>query len=111
PQPDLSYPVVNGSINVITPDGTGGYYVGGSFTSVGGMARTNLAHVRNDKSVNPNWNPGTDAQVNSIAVLDNKVFVAGNFTKILGETRTRLAAVDAMTGEVLTWNPVPDDVV
>ena len=37
---------VNGVVECSAADGAGGRYIGGSFTSVGGVARTNLAHIR-----------------------------------------------------------------
>ena len=33
-------------------DGSGGWYVGGSFSTIGGIARTNLARIKSDKTVN-----------------------------------------------------------
>src|SRR4051794_94863 len=38
-------PVVDGSITAMTPDGTGGWYIGGRFTSVNQLPRDNLAHI------------------------------------------------------------------
>src|SRR5712671_5660373 len=42
------FPVVAGQLTAVVPDGTGGWFIGGLFTSVGGVARSNLAHVLAD---------------------------------------------------------------
>src|SRR6185503_1736997 len=43
--PVASFPKVVGTVQTIVPDGSGGWYLGGSFSSVGGIARSNLAQV------------------------------------------------------------------
>ena len=48
---DPDFPVVDGLVAVIAPDGTGGWYLGGDFGHVGGIARNNLVHVLVDGAV------------------------------------------------------------
>jgi hypothetical protein len=43
--PDSHFPVTDGDVYVITPANDGSVYVGGFFTTIGGVARNNLAHV------------------------------------------------------------------
>src|SRR5947209_19403483 len=43
--PVASFPKVNGSVLSVVSDRAGGYYVGGSFDKVGGVARANLAPI------------------------------------------------------------------
>ncbi len=50
------FPQVTGVVSAIASDGSGGWYIGGQFTSVGGVARSNLAHVGPDLAVTA-WNP------------------------------------------------------
>src|SRR6185503_15272958 len=45
----LIFPAVEGTVNAALSDGTGGWYLGGEFESVGGVARHNLAHLRADQ--------------------------------------------------------------
>src|SRR5688572_4713210 len=45
------FPDVRGIGFVVVPDGAGGYYLGGRFSAVGGVARRNLAHVLADGSI------------------------------------------------------------
>src|SRR5207249_2600730 len=42
------FPRVRGNVLVIIPDGEGGWFIGGSFSAVGGVPRQNLAHVLPD---------------------------------------------------------------
>ncbi len=43
---DTSLPQVEGGfVHAVAPDGTGGFYIGGTFTTVGGVARHALAHT------------------------------------------------------------------
>jgi hypothetical protein len=50
------FPVVDGAVTLVAPDGAGGWYIGGSFTSVGGLPRSRLAHINADNTV-ADWNP------------------------------------------------------
>ncbi|MGE5497339.1 MAG: delta-60 repeat domain-containing protein, partial [Syntrophothermus sp.] len=74
-----SFPVVNGTIKTAVTDGSGGWYIGGRFTQVGGFTRNNIARINSDGSVSP-WNPGADNIVYSIAVNGSDVFVGGSFS-------------------------------
>ena len=42
------FPMVVGQVNAVAADGAGGWYIGGLFTTVGGVARSNLAHILAD---------------------------------------------------------------
>src|SRR5206468_2297013 len=64
---DTAWPETNGTVSVVTPDGTGGWYIGGSFTQVGGLNRTNLAHILADKSVSA-WAPNPNGVIQALAV-------------------------------------------
>lgn len=91
------YPKVAGVVFAVAPDGSGGWYIAGRFTSVGGHSRHNLAHILTDESVAP-WDPGTDGNVYALAVGGTTVYVGGQFTHAGGQSRSGLAAIDAATG-------------
>ncbi len=82
-------------------------YIGGSFTSVGGVARSNVAAIRADGSLDPGWNPSTNGTVYALAASadGSKVYLGGGFTTVGGEVRGRLAAVTTDTGQLVSgWS-------
>ncbi len=81
---DTAMPPVHGEVRAVAPDGAGGWYIGGLFDSVGGLPRSNLAHIRPDKSVDPDWAPAVNATVHAITVHSGVVFVGGAFTVVNG---------------------------
>ncbi len=107
-QPDLGMPVVNGAVLAAVPDATGGFYIGGSFTAVGGSSRANLAHIKADRTVDPAWQPSASlGTVSVMTIAGNTVYLGGTFTRVGSSTRNHLAAVDATTGVVTAWDPNP----
>ena len=108
-QPLAIYPKVNGYVCTTVADGSGGWYIGGRFTQVGTMPRTNIAHIRADYSVDPNWNPNTQGsathEVRALVVSGATVYVGGSFTAIGGQARNGIAALNAATGLATAWNP------
>ena len=115
---DLGLPRVWGgtaTINAVEGDGSGGFYIGGNFTSVGGVACKNLAHIQSNGSVQSSWCPDPNSTVNALALSGSTLYVGGAFTKIgVGEpTRERIAAICATNncegtveaGHATAWAP------
>jgi uncharacterized repeat protein (TIGR01451 family) len=106
--PVQDFPRVNSTfwniVYVAVSDGAGGWYIGGDFTTVGGLPRQNIARILADNTVST-WNPGANAPVRSITVSGGTVYVGGNFTSIGGQSRNHIAAVSATTGAATNWNP------
>ena len=105
--PAGGFPKVDGTIRAAVPDGAGGWYIGGLFTTVGQSQRSNLAHVLADLSV-ADWNPSPDYVVLALAVSGSTVYVGGDFTMLGSSIRSYLAAVDASSGDVTVWAPEPN---
>ena len=117
--PQVSGGTRNGSVlyasevRAAAPDGSGGYYIGGGFTHVGGLARRNLAHILADGSVDPNFAPNPNREVHALAVSGSTVYVGGAFSSFNGEVsnsiggqpRDGIAALDAATGNATSWDP------
>ena len=77
----------HGEMRATAPDGNGGFYIGGTFTSLGGEPRQKIGHILANGSVDPNFNPGVPGQntaVNAIAVSGDGsiVYVGGGFENI-----------------------------
>lgn len=86
-------------------------YVGGSFTSINGVAVARLAALDPVAcTVKALRTPAISGPVYGLAVTNSTVFLAGQFTSVASETRNRLAAVDAATGALLPWAPDADGI-
>jgi len=88
-------PEINGPVYAVVSDGSGGWFVGGLFTTVGGLARSNLVHIDNTPAVT-SWNPGPDGAVRSLARSGTDLIVGGDFTS----PRAFLASIDTGTAAV-----------
>lgn len=78
--------------------------IGGTFTTAGGLPRSNVAAVLPDGSVDPTWDPSVNGTVYALEAADDgsKIFLGGGFTTVGGVSRGRLAAVDPVDGALLT---------
>ena len=104
------FPRVDGTVKAVISDGSGGWYIGGTFISVGGLGRSNLAHILAGGSVSA-WNPGTNGAVLALALDGGTLYAGGDFSNVGGQTRNRLAAINATTGAISSWNPNPNSTV
>jgi hypothetical protein len=113
--PPLSLPHVDlltsGAVRTMARLGDGSLVIGGYFDSINGVPRSNIAKLRPDGSLDPDWNPSADQSVASLAVgADGSVYAGGSFSTIGGRTRGRLAKIAASgTGVVdAAWAPAAD---
>lgn len=105
-----SFPVVNGPIKVILPDGSGGYYIGGSFSRVNGYTKVGLAHILPNKTLDIGWEINVDDGAGVYALLFSKtkdtMWVGGNFNSIGGVSKSKVAAIKMSTRTVISnWGP------
>lgn len=97
------WPAVNGPVYAAASDGAGGWYIGGNFSIVEGVARNHLAHIRSDGTVAP-WNPDADGTVYALSVSGSLVYVGGDFLNIGGTPRIGIAAIRRDDGVPLPWD-------
>jgi hypothetical protein len=104
--PDRDFVRPNGGVDVALADGSGGWYIGGTFTAVDGQERKLLARINADGTLHP-WNPDIDGfYVNQMLIANGRLYVAGSFGIVSGaEIRFHLVAFDLATGELSSWNP------
>jgi hypothetical protein len=95
---------VDGIVGAVVSDGAGGWYLGGTFTTIRGVARSRLAHIDATGAVTA-WAPEPDGEIRALLLIDQTLYVGGDFTTIAGVARTRLAALDRTTGVAAAWNP------
>ncbi len=98
-------PNPNGTVRKVmaAPDGTS-VYVAGSFTTINGVARRNLARIRiSDGAVLSTFNAGTiSGVVRDLALVNGRLWLAGAFTHVGGHAQPALATVNPETG---AWLP------
>ncbi len=104
------YPRITGSVTTAVDDGSGGLFVSGSITAVGGVDTRNrwLVHIRADGSFDSTWDVSFDRGPTAMARVGSTLYVAGQFNSVGGLPRDGLAAIDIATGTVTSWAPAVD---
>ncbi len=95
-----------GAVDALAIDADGAVYVGGRFTSLAGVSRSNLARLRDDE-VDPDWSPSTDGGVDALA-LDRcgALYAGGSFANAGGQPRANVAKFVAADGRLdAGWAP------
>lgn len=101
------FPAILGDIRDVEADGSGGWYVGGRFSSIGGVERTNLAHVLADGRVDPLFQPpAPNGDVMSLALAGGRLYVGAGTSLVGSSLRNGLWAVDPVTGALQAYNPL-----
>jgi len=108
--PAAGFPMIVGDVACALADGAGGWFIGGDFTSVGGVPRTDLAHVLANGTVSA-WDPSPDGPVQALARIGDTLYVGGLFGRIGGQARSQIAALDVTSGAPTAWNPGADGAV
>jgi hypothetical protein len=88
----------------------GKLYIAGSFSSVGGQSRNNLAAIDTITGNVTSWNPNANHLVRVLLIHENKIYLGGDFTTLSGQLRNHLAAVDTF-GNITSWNPGANSIV
>ena len=115
-QVDTNLPRVNGSVYAVVADDGGGWFIGGEFDAVGGVARNNLAHINAAGILDAAWYADANAAVRALALSGSTLYVGGDFNSaadtvasIGGQMRDYLAALSAVDGSVdVDWDPDAD---
>ncbi|MDQ6905659.1 MAG: hypothetical protein M3176_02415, partial [Chloroflexota bacterium] len=82
---------------------------GGSFSTIGGQPRRNLARLDPVTGLADSFNPSPNNLIYALTVQpDGKILVGGTFNVISGATRYDLARLDPVTGAAETFNPSMD---
>ena len=97
-------PNVNGEVRALAvAPNQSRVYLGGKFSTVGGLARKNLAAVDPTSGAPQAWTANAGSVVRSIVVRpDNSwVYIGGLFTQVKGQPRIRVAALTTATAAVV----------
>jgi uncharacterized delta-60 repeat protein len=103
-----------GQVTSIAIQADGKILLGGTFNTVGGQTRTNLARLNDDGTLDAAFNTGVNATVYGVGLQpDGKIVITGFFTSVGGQNRTnigRLTNTDAaaqslsFNGNTVIWN-------
>ncbi len=112
--PLAAYPFAPSRVMALAVDGTGAVYAGGSFSQIGGQARSSLAKLSagGTGTADPAWNPAPNGAVYAVALgAHGEVYIGGNFLNVGGQMRRRLAKLSSTgIGAVdPEWDPAADN--
>lgn len=106
-------PQPNGSVIALAAAADGSIYVGGQFSQIGGLARTNIAKLSGAGagSAVAGWDGSANERVLALAIAPaGEVYAAGAFSSIGGQPLPYLARLSGTTGAAdPVWAPTPDD--
>src|SRR5262249_24507412 len=90
-------PNVNGrTIWTLAFQAGGEIILGGEFTSVGGVVRSNIARLHVDGGLDMTFDPGTDGEVRAVALqADGKILVGGFFSRLGGQPRANIGRLNS----------------
>lgn len=90
-------PSTGALVFALDTDSNNGVYAGGSFTTMGGTARTNVARVSatGTGSLDTGWTANANSTVRALLVDGSSVFIGGSFTTLGGTARRGLGKVNA----------------
>jgi len=96
-------------------DETGNVFLGGAFTTLGGLDRNGLAKLSSTNgAADANWDPqaktglDTPARIYLLARSGSDLIASGTFQSIGGQPRAGLARLTAAGIAAVAWNPAPD---
>jgi uncharacterized delta-60 repeat protein len=99
-------PNANASVESFAVQEDGKILIGGSFTTIGGVARNGMARLNPDGSLDTGFNPNPDSYVQAIALqTDGKILIGGNFTTIGGVATPYIARLNSNGSLDTGFNP------
>ena len=102
---------VDSSVNSLLLSGSN-LYLGGTFTTISGSTRNNIACVNKDSGALLAFNPNVNSQVNSLLLSGTVLYLGGDFTQISGTTRNYIGAVNKDSGALnVSFNPSSNGVI
>jgi hypothetical protein len=88
---------------LVGPDGK--IYIGGPFKNVNHEARSHLAALNPDGTLDPTWLPNANDNIRTMVFAEdgNTIFIGGRFSTMNGATRVAVARVTPDTGALDPW--------
>ncbi|MCK6438873.1 MAG: hypothetical protein L6Q71_01575 [Planctomycetes bacterium] len=106
-EPVLDVPDVDGTVYALA-ERNGVIYLGGQFTTCGGLPRKNIAAIDFATRSVTDWAPQVEGTVHAIEVTDAHAFVGGRFTVPGKRTLNNLACIDIDDDDAMPEFPAAD---
>lgn len=97
----------NGSIHAMALSADGRtLYIGGDFTTVGGVARNHIASVNTAAGTVLPWDPNADGVVRTLVLSADgtTIYAGGDFATIGGQPRRGVAMLQIVNGKATAWD-------
>lgn len=112
-KPLSEFPQFAGDISTVISDGSGGFFIGGSFSNAGSYSRTNMVRINSNLGVDPQFNstpnplivgdnldPYYPSQVTGIIKDSSELIVFGLRTQAKNRIPSKLTSFNAVTGSL-----------
>jgi len=101
--PDKTVGLSGPAVYDLTVLDSGRVILGGNFTKIGPLVRSNVGAILPTGKADPAFAPTTNGAVRAVAASEDgtRVFIGGTFTEVNGVPRQNLAALDAVTGALI----------
>lgn len=84
--------LIGSTVDAMAIAQNGDILIGGTFTSIAGRARVNVAQLHPDGSLDTNFNASTNSRVFALALQqDGAILIGGQFSLVNGTARSRVA--------------------
>lgn len=100
-----NFPAPNAAVYASIPDGQGGWYLGGDFTTVGGVECSKIAYISATGIVSQVTPDVINGSVRSLLIYNGHLLIGGTFTQIGTLIRNRLASINLSTKTFTDWSP------
>ena len=108
--PEIDGLAPSSTVRAAVPDGEGGWYIAGSFTSINGETRERVARVLSDQSLDPNFSVSINSALYALFLDGDHLYIGGNVTSADGISVNRLLRVDKNSGALdNNWLPEIDN--
>lgn len=100
--------ILSARVNSMAVQPDGKILVGGSFSTVNGTNRNNIARLNANGSLDLSFNPssGANLSISKLLLLDNgQIIAVGSFTSYAGVSRNRIVQINADGSIVSSFNP------
>lgn len=87
-------------VTASVPDGVGGWFVAGDFTKVQGVARSKLARLNADGTLDATFNVPVVGSITTLKIAAGILYLGGTINEVGGQDRFNLAAIDIATQTV-----------